>query len=106
MNWEKALDHCQEENRFGLLKIRNQDFQLAVEAELKRRRVHEPVWVGLKQSILFEFWLWTDGSDVSPYTNWYQDAEHYNDCGTIDPHIKFKWRDRDCESKFRVLCQI
>ncbi|XP_062844214.1 C-type lectin lectoxin-Lio2-like isoform X2 [Trichomycterus rosablanca] len=110
MSWEEALDYCQEGNRSRILQVQSKTQQGDVEAELRRGRVSEPVWVGLRQSVLFGFWLWTDGATAFPYTNWYrgEQPEHQNShhCGAIDPQKDFQWCDRDCDSKFRVLCRV
>ena len=110
MTWESALDYCWRENRTGLLRIQSEADQKEVEHELRRRRVSGTLWVGLGQSQLFGFWIWTDGTGVGPWTNWLGGRQpepplsHH--CGTIDTEEGFKWRDKDCRSKFRVLCEV
>ncbi|KAI4894308.1 hypothetical protein NFI96_005587 [Prochilodus magdalenae] len=109
MTWESALDYCRGENRTGLLRIQSEADQKEVEHELRRSRVSGTFWVGLGQSQLFGFWIWTDGTGVGPWTNWLGGRQpepplsHH--CGTIDTEKGFKWRDKDCSSEFRVLCE-
>ncbi|XP_058274032.1 macrophage mannose receptor 1-like [Hemibagrus wyckioides] len=108
LSWEKALDYCQEEDRGGLLQIESEDDQKDVMKELKRGRVSEPVWVGLRQSRLFGFWIWPDGKAVFPYSNWdegkqpeHQLSQH---CGAVVPQRDYRWRDMNCRAQYRVLC--
>ncbi|XP_060716427.1 uncharacterized protein LOC132839463 isoform X1 [Tachysurus vachellii] len=110
LSWEKALDYCQEQNRTGLLQIESKDDQVEVEKELKRRCVSEPVWVGLRQSQLFGFWIWPNGNAVFPYNNWdegkqpeHQVSQH---CGAVVPQKHYKWTDMNCEAQYIALCHI
>ncbi|XP_036412742.1 macrophage mannose receptor 1-like [Colossoma macropomum] len=110
MSWEDALDYCKKDNRAGFLRIQSESDQKEVEFELRRRRVSGTLWVGLAQSQLFGFWIWTDGIGVGPWTNWLGGRQpepplsHH--CGAIDIEEDFKWTDNDCRSKFRVLCEV
>ncbi|KAK3534851.1 hypothetical protein QTP86_028551, partial [Hemibagrus guttatus] len=108
LSWEKALDYCQEEKRGGLLQIESEDDQSDVVKELKRGRINDPVWVGLRQSRLFGFWIWPDGKAVFPYSNWdegkqpeHQLSQH---CGAVVPQKLYKWRDMNCQARYRALC--
>ncbi|KAI4894307.1 hypothetical protein NFI96_005585 [Prochilodus magdalenae] len=65
MTWESALDYCRGGNRAGLLRIQSEADQKEVERELRRSRVSGTLWVGLGQSQLFGFWIWTDGTGPS-----------------------------------------
>ncbi|XP_060762602.1 C-type mannose receptor 2-like [Neoarius graeffei] len=110
LNWEKALDYCHQENRAGFLQIECEDEQKEVESELWRMNISEPVWVGLRQSQLFGFWMWSSGNAVSSYSNWaegkqpkHQLSEH---CGAVDPRNRYGWRDMNCLSRYRALCHI
>ncbi|XP_036412608.1 macrophage mannose receptor 1-like [Colossoma macropomum] len=109
MSWEHALDYCKKDNRAGFLRIQSESDQQEVEFELRRRPVSGTLWVGLGQSQLFGFWIWTDGIGVGPWTNWAEGRQpepplsHH--CGAIDTEKGFKWRDKDCRSEFRVLCE-
>ncbi|GAA6071704.1 secretory phospholipase A2 receptor-like [Tachysurus ichikawai] len=110
MSWEKALDYCQEQNRTGLLQIDSKDDQAEVEKELKRGCVSEPVWVGLRQSQLFGFWIWPNGNAVFPYNNWDEgkQPEHQvsHHCGAVVPEKNYKWTDMNCEAEYKALCHI
>ncbi|KAL6467457.1 hypothetical protein MHYP_G00231340 [Metynnis hypsauchen] len=109
-SWEDALDYCTEDNRTGFLRIQSESDQREVEFELRRRHVPGTLWVGLGQSQLFGFWMWTDGIGVGPWSNWVGGRQpepplsHH--CGVIDTEEGFKWRDKDCRSKFRFLCEV
>ncbi|XP_060713780.1 macrophage mannose receptor 1-like isoform X2 [Tachysurus vachellii] len=110
LSWENALDYCDKKNRAGLLQIESDHDQTDVENELRRRRVSEPVWVGLRQSQLFGFWIWPDGKAVFPYSNWdegkqpkHQLSQH---CGAIVPQKSYRWKDMNCDAQYRALCHI
>ncbi|KAK3529738.1 hypothetical protein QTP86_001160 [Hemibagrus guttatus] len=103
LSWEKALDYCQEEKRGGLLQIESEGDQSDVVKELKKKGVKDPVWVGLRQSRLFGFWIWPDGKAVLPYSNWdegkqpeHQLSQH---CGAVVPQKLHKWRDMNCQAR-------
>ncbi|XP_043092116.1 lymphocyte antigen 75-like isoform X2 [Puntigrus tetrazona] len=89
MSWEKALDHCNTQNNTaGLLRIESEDDQIETERELKRQKISGPVWIGLRQSRLFGFWIWSNGLQLGPWTNWkegsapeHQISEH---CGAME----------------------
>ncbi|XP_047661996.1 C-type mannose receptor 2-like [Tachysurus fulvidraco] len=109
LSWEKALDYCDKGNRAGLLQIESEHDQTDLENELRRRRVSEPVWVGLRQSQLFGFWIWPDGKAVFPYSNWdegkqpeHQLSQH---CGAVVPQ-SYSWKDMNCEAQYKALCHI
>uniref|UniRef100_A0A671K1W1 C-type lectin domain-containing protein n=1 Tax=Sinocyclocheilus anshuiensis TaxID=1608454 RepID=A0A671K1W1_9TELE len=109
MSWEEALDYCNS-NFSGLLRIESEDDQMETERELKRQNISEPVWVGLRQSRLFGFWIWYNGLRVGPWTNWKEGSppEHQmsQHCGALEKvNGQYKWCDKDCRSKFRVLCE-
>ncbi|XP_060769842.1 secretory phospholipase A2 receptor-like [Neoarius graeffei] len=110
LNWEKALDYCYQENRAGLLKIESAAEQKEVEFELRKKGISAPVWVGLRQSRLFGFWMWPNGNAVFPYSNWdegkqpeHQLSQH---CGAIEPQNEYRWRDMNCLSHYTALCHI
>ncbi|MCJ8748307.1 hypothetical protein PDJAM_G00163290 [Pangasius djambal] len=110
LSWEKALDYCDEGNRAGFWQIESKDEQEELESELRRRHVSEPVWVGLRQSKLFGFWIWVDGKAVFPYANWdegkqpeHQLSQH---CGAVVPEKQYRWKDMNCQARYRALCHI
>ncbi|CAM4561625.1 unnamed protein product [Leuciscus chuanchicus] len=111
MSWEKALDYCgNHTNTTGPLTIHSENDQIETERELRRRNISGPVWVGLRQSRLFGFWIWINGLHVGNYSNWkggsppeHQMSEH---CGAIEKvDGQYKWCDKDCRSNFTVLCE-
>nr|XP_055045556.1 C-type lectin lectoxin-Phi1-like [Misgurnus anguillicaudatus] len=109
MSWEKALYYCNS-NASGLLRIESQYDQKETERELRRQKISGPVWIGLRQSRLFGFWIWVSGLQVGPWTNWKggRQPEHQLSqyCGAIEKvNGVFKWSDKDCKSTFRVLCE-
>ncbi|XP_053532041.1 secretory phospholipase A2 receptor [Ictalurus punctatus] len=110
LSWEEALDYCREGNRARFLSIDSESEQREVESELRRRRVSEPVWVGLRQSRLFGFWIWADWKAVFPYSYWDEgkQPEHHlsQHCGAVDPRSDFRWRDMNCQSRYKALCLI
>ncbi|XP_073727397.1 C-type lectin lectoxin-Phi1-like [Misgurnus anguillicaudatus] len=109
MSWEKALDYCKS-NGFGLLRIESKNDQKETERELQRQKIVGPVWIGLRQSRVFGFWIWVNGLQVGPWTNWkggHQPQHQMSQyCGAMKKvNRTFKWFDKDCRSKFRVLCE-
>ncbi|RXN22927.1 macrophage mannose receptor 1-like protein [Labeo rohita] len=89
MSWEEALDYCRSiASTSGLLRIESKDDQIETERELKRKKISGPVWVGLRQSRLFGFWIWYNRLHLGPWTNWkdgsapeHQISEH---CGALE----------------------
>ncbi|XP_076846207.1 macrophage mannose receptor 1-like isoform X4 [Brachyhypopomus gauderio] len=111
MIWEKALDYCQEGNRSGLLRIESDLDQKEVESELRRNKVPGPVWVGLKQSRLFGFWIWSNGMVVGSWTNWkggrQPELPLSHQCGAIETRDQgYMWMDMNCRNELRVLCEV
>nr|XP_055045557.1 macrophage mannose receptor 1-like [Misgurnus anguillicaudatus] len=109
MSWEEALDYCNS-NAYGLLRIESEKDQIETERALRRKKISGPVWIGLRQSRLFGFWIWVNGLQVGPWTNWKggHQPEHQksNFCGAMEKvNGEFKWSDKDCRSEFRVLCE-
>ncbi|XP_053343131.1 secretory phospholipase A2 receptor-like [Clarias gariepinus] len=107
LSWQEALGYCNEGNRAGILNIDSEAEQEEVESELRRRRVSETLWVGLRQSRLFGFWFWTDGTIVSPDANWDEgkppEGPLSQHCGAIVPP-DYRWRDMNCGARYRALC--
>ncbi|XP_077091269.1 macrophage mannose receptor 1-like [Siphateles boraxobius] len=109
MSWEEALDYC-DRDFSGLLIIRSENDQIETERELERRKISGPVWVGLRQSRLFGFWIWINGLNARNWSNWkggsppeHQISEH---CGAIEKvDGQYKWSDKDCRCNFTVLCE-
>ncbi|KAF5889825.1 macrophage mannose receptor 1-like [Clarias magur] len=107
MSWEKVLDYCSRKNMAGVLRISSADEQKDVASELRRGRISEPVWVGLRKSRLLGFWIWTDGTAVHPYSNWaggkQPEGPVSQQCGAVVPP-DYTWRDMNCQAQYRALC--
>ncbi|CAB1345754.1 unnamed protein product [Coregonus sp. 'balchen'] len=105
--WEQALDHCIKNYR-GLLRIESEKDQRVVEQNLRRAGVNVSVWVGLRQSQLFGFWVWTNGLPVG-WSNWEGDRQPEqplsNHCGAMATVVGYKWSDQDCLSMFFFICE-
>ncbi|XP_051748325.1 uncharacterized protein LOC127511521 [Ctenopharyngodon idella] len=109
-SWEDALIYC---NRHysGLLRIESESDQKEIQRELRRKNISEPVWVGLRQSRLFGFWMWSNGLHVGHWTNWKvgSQTEHLisQHCvATEEVDGEYKWSDKDCRSEFTFLCEM
>ncbi|KAM9454927.1 macrophage mannose receptor 1-like [Clarias gariepinus] len=107
MIWEDVLDYCTKENRTGVLIISSADEQKFMESELRRRRISETLWVGLRQSRLFGFWIWVDGTAVYEYSNWcggkQPEGPLTQHCGAVNS-LDYTWRNMSCQAKYRALC--
>ncbi|KAG5830814.1 hypothetical protein ANANG_G00314570 [Anguilla anguilla] len=66
--WESALDYCNQ-NYEGFLRIESPQDQRRLEEELHKNNLSGPVWLGLRQSCLFDFWIWANGMNVG-WSNW------------------------------------
>ncbi|KAJ8245121.1 hypothetical protein GJAV_G00274950 [Gymnothorax javanicus] len=108
-SWEDALDYCINHYE-GMLRIESPEDQLLVQAELEKRGATGHVWLGLRQSRFFGFWIWANGLSVG-WSNWeggsqpQQPLSHI--CGAIATSGpgKFKWSDQDCFLKNYFLCE-
>uniref|UniRef100_A0A8C2ZTU8 C-type lectin domain-containing protein n=1 Tax=Cyclopterus lumpus TaxID=8103 RepID=A0A8C2ZTU8_CYCLU len=83
----------------------------AVEQWLQCTDVGGPFWIGLRQSHVFGFWIWSDR--MVSYCNWKNDtvlelpkpgSAVYNHCGAIDK-MDSKWSDEDCSDRKPFLCE-
>uniref|UniRef100_A0A4W5MEP1 C-type lectin domain-containing protein n=1 Tax=Hucho hucho TaxID=62062 RepID=A0A4W5MEP1_9TELE len=107
--WEQALNHCNNNYR-GLLRIESEEDQRVVEQNLRCNGVPGPVWVGLRQSRVFGFWVWTNGLPLTGYwNNWEGDRQPEqplsNHCGAMATVAGYKWSDQDCLSMFYFICE-
>ncbi|CAB1345719.1 unnamed protein product [Coregonus sp. 'balchen'] len=88
MSWEQALDYCKN-NHDGLLRIETEDDLKVIQHTLNVSNLTGHVWVGLRQSRLFGFWVWTNGLPVG-WSNWEGDWQpeqplsHH--CGAMAMH--------------------
>ncbi|XP_035258128.1 C-type lectin 1-like [Anguilla anguilla] len=107
--WESALDYCNQ-NYEGFLRIESPQDQRRLEEELHKSNLSGPVWLGLRQSRLFGFWIWANGMNVG-WSNWEGGSQPEqplsNICGAIATSGpgKFKWSDQNCLSKSYFLCE-
>ncbi len=104
--FEQANDYCQEHHD-GLLWIEDEDDQNAVEQWLNYTYVNnDTFWIGLRQSRVFGFWIWSDRA-VS-YSNWENgikpELPFSNHCGVITKG-NYTWSDEDCLVPHSFLCE-
>ena len=108
LTWEEALDYCLD-NHSGLLQIKDEKDQEDVVEILKTFNVPGPFWIGLRQSRVFGFWIWSD-REVT-YSNWetYSNGQMpelplSENCGVINK-VNSKWRDENCFHLHPFLCE-
>ncbi|KAM6961571.1 C-type lectin 1 [Tautogolabrus adspersus] len=106
VTWEEAYDYCIEHHS-RLLWIRDQNDQKAVEQWLNNTDVEGHFWIGLRQSRVFGFWIWTSDTTVG-FSNWKDDkmpklpmSEH---CGVFNKEDT-KWHDFKCSEQLPFLCE-
>ncbi|TDG96693.1 hypothetical protein EPR50_G00231820 [Perca flavescens] len=101
--WEQAFDYCKA-NHAGMLRIEDENDQNAVEQWLNHTDVPGPFWIGLRQSRVFGFWIWSDRTVT--YSKWKNGTEPKlpmsNHCGVIN---KMEWSDEHCWRKLPFLCE-
>uniref|UniRef100_A0A3Q1CHF3 C-type lectin domain-containing protein n=1 Tax=Amphiprion ocellaris TaxID=80972 RepID=A0A3Q1CHF3_AMPOC len=102
--WEEALDYC-EENYISLLWIKDVNDQEAVKQWLEVSGYTGTFWIGLRQSIMFGFWIWKDSPVLE--SNWKDDKApempFSNQCGVINATDN-KWSDENCFNKHPFIC--
>lgn len=107
LTWEQAFDYCRVHHT-GLLWIKDQEDQNAVQQWLNYTEAVGPFWIGLRQSRVFGFWTWASDRTVS-YGNWWSDTTPElplsNHCGVIDKKGDYKWRDENCLVPLYFLCE-
>nr|XP_023993129.1 secretory phospholipase A2 receptor-like isoform X2 [Salvelinus alpinus] len=107
MSWEQALGYCKK-NYHGLLRIETEEDLGAIKQKFNGTDITGPVWVGLRQSRLFGFWVWTNGLPVE-WSNWEGDRQPEqplsNHCGAMAMEEGYKWSDQDCLSKRYFICE-
>ncbi|KAG9339906.1 hypothetical protein JZ751_022219 [Albula glossodonta] len=109
LTWEDALNYCNDHHS-GLLRIESKEDQEAVEEELRCKCVTWPVWLGLRQSRLFGFWIWANGMLVQ-WSNWeggrqpQQPLSHACGAMVTTGEGEHKWRDQNCLYKHHFLCE-
>ncbi|MED6242909.1 hypothetical protein ATANTOWER_011690 [Ataeniobius toweri] len=104
--WEEALNYCTaKHSRF--LWIEDQEDQYAVAQWLNfTYNGSNPLWIGLKQSSVFGFWIWSDR--IVNYNNWENGQQPEmplsNQCGVINAKTH-TWSDENCWSQLPFLCE-
>ncbi|XP_045555687.1 secretory phospholipase A2 receptor-like [Salmo salar] len=106
-SWEQALDYCKN-NYHGLLHIETEEDLGAIKQKFNGTDFTGPLWVGLRQSRLFGFWVWTNGLPVG-WSNWEGDRQpeqpRSNHCGAMAMKEGYKWSDQDCLSNHYFICE-
>uniref|UniRef100_A0A8C8DRF8 C-type lectin domain-containing protein n=1 Tax=Oryzias sinensis TaxID=183150 RepID=A0A8C8DRF8_9TELE len=101
--WDEALTYC-EMMHSRLLWIEDESDQNAVSMWLNHssfdRSTPRSFWIGLRQSVLFGFWIWSDR--MVNWSNWKDEKipekSPFNHCGVID-RKDYTWRNEDCDQK-------
>ncbi|XP_032444872.1 secretory phospholipase A2 receptor [Xiphophorus hellerii] len=105
--WEDALDYCKTRHS-RLLWIEDEEDQKAVEQWLNfiYADSSKRLWIGLRQSSVFGFWIWSDR--IVNYKNWENGKQPEmplsNHCGVIDAET-YKWSDESCKHNLPFLCE-
>ncbi|KAJ8006555.1 hypothetical protein DPEC_G00108460, partial [Dallia pectoralis] len=109
--WEEAQQYCSE-NYETLLRIESEDDQRIVQQRLKGENVTGPVWIGLRQSRLFGFWVWTNSKPLRTEDWSYWDGGRQpklplsHQCAVMATEQGgFKWSDQDCLSNHYFICE-
>ncbi|XP_072233447.1 snaclec rhodocetin subunit delta [Leuresthes tenuis] len=105
-NWEEALKYC-EEHHSRLLCIRDESEQEAVEEWLKYTVENiTSLWIGLRQSSVFGFWIWSDR--IVNYSKWKNNKQPELpisfQCGVINKD-QYTWSDKNCLHQLPFLCE-
>ncbi|XP_019898225.2 C-type lectin [Esox lucius] len=111
MTWEQALKYCEQKHN-RLLHIESKEDQSVVEQSLRGANVPGPVWIGLRQSRLFGFWVWINGIPLKreDWHNWEggrqpeQPLSHHCAAMAMEKG-DFKWSDQDCLSIHYFICE-
>lgn len=107
LTWEQAFDYCKA-NHSRLLQIEDAEDQEAVKQWLSISTVSEVFWIGLRQSRMFGFWIWSDKTVV--YSNWKNgkipQMPMSNHCGVIKrDNQSWSWSDENCWLPLPFLCE-
>nr|XP_040028588.1 C-type mannose receptor 2 isoform X2 [Gasterosteus aculeatus aculeatus] len=104
LTWEEAFNYCKESHT-GLLQIIDENDQKAVEQWLNYTSVSGPFWIGLRQSRVFGFWIWSDRMvNFSKWKNGIQpELPLSNLCGAINSN--YMWTDENCLVRQPFLCE-
>lgn len=107
LSWEEALNYCEDYHK-SFLWIEDQHDQDAVEQWLKytNNSDNEKLWIGLKQSSVFGFWIWSDR--IVNWNKWTENrvpelSPAYFHCGVIN--VNGTWSAEDCRKPHPFLCE-
>ncbi|XP_013869929.1 C-type lectin lectoxin-Lio3 [Austrofundulus limnaeus] len=109
LSWEDALNYC-EAYHTRFLWIEDGEDQNAVEQWLKYSNgsgnYNEKLWIGLRQSSVFGFWIWSDR--IVNWNNWRDNripelSPAYSHCGVIN--VNGTWGAEDCRKAHPFLCE-
>ncbi|XP_073805202.1 lymphocyte antigen 75 [Danio rerio] len=111
MSWEDAMNYCSSQQFSGALCLESENDQTETQRELNRNNISAPVWVGLRQSCPFGFWMWINGLEVGNWTNWRggkaPEASLSQHCAAMEKvNGRYTLTDKDCRSTFRVVCEM
>ncbi|KAL7370992.1 hypothetical protein ABVT39_015941 [Epinephelus coioides] len=108
LTWEEAFNYCKAKHS-GPLWIEDLEDQQAVQDWLNytsNASNDSLFWIGLRQSRVFGFWIWSDRT-VS-YSNWKNDTQPevsgFDRCGAISG-TDYMWRKADCSLQLPFLCE-
>ncbi|XP_056312370.1 secretory phospholipase A2 receptor-like [Danio aesculapii] len=109
MSWEDAMNYCSAHFSRALC-LESENDQTETQRELNRNNISAPVWVGLRQSCPFRFWMWINGLEVGNWTNWKggmaPEAALSQHCAAMEKvNGQYTLSDEDCRSTFRVVCE-
>ncbi|XP_010747840.3 macrophage mannose receptor 1 [Larimichthys crocea] len=111
--WEEAFDYCREHHT-DLLWIRDRNDSYALDQWLNQSTVDGPFWIGLRQSRVFGFWIWTsESNNAVTWDNWKNGeapqlplSDH---CAVINETDRTSdggvWSDENCLVKHHFLCE-
>lgn len=104
LTWEQAFDYCKA-NHSRLLQIEDAQDQTAVEQWLNMSAVSDAFWIGLRQSHVFGFWIWSNKTVA--YNKWKNNTipemPMSNNCGVINNN--YSWSDENCWHPHYFLCE-
>lgn len=104
LTWEQAFDYCKAKHT-GQLWIKDDNDQKAVKQWLDYTEVDGPFWIGLRQSRVFGFWIWSDRTvETHNWKNGEQpELALSNHCGVIDKNGT--WSAENCWRPLPFLCE-
>ena len=110
-NWNTAKTSC-EANGAQLVKIESAEENDFINKQLLADGAD--YWIGLTDVETENHWKWTDGSNLSGYTNWFpKEPNNYNgqDCVAItkgnfdNKHYDGEWHDGECKKARGYICE-